>query len=792
MIKHWMILGLVMATAAGAWAVMPKQWEQKTEADFAEAELDSTVVTSYGRIELSRATDRRAELSKEQTVIHDAVARNGALYLAAGPKGWLLKADATGQNVKTVHQYEGRQVFAIASGKAGLWVAISGEKSTQLELRGDDDAVVKTIDVPETRYIWDMLIHDGTAYLATGTEGKVLAIALNDEKPAPRTLLDTEQDNVLCLGHDGQGRIYTGTDGEGLVYRLTPPAQGESDWSNYVLYDAKEPEIGALLVEADGTVFAGTADAKQAKPGRQIPPAEKQTGQPEKQPDDKKTDETKKPDEKPDEAAKPDEAVKKPDETPKAPAKPTAEQFDKLREEIKKRLAEAKKAGKLSVKAGGINGKPRVSRTGKKRPASAASADKGNAVYRIDAEGFVREMFRESVMILRLVKQNGRLLIATGNEGQLYQVELADQQSSVLVDLQVKQIPTMLALADGTLLLGTAHPAEVIHVNGGFARTGTFTSDVLDAEQISLWGKLRVLAEPRDQTSLTIETRSGNVGDPKAGSWSAWSQAQTVAPEQYGDPVYLEVQSPPARFLQYRLTLSGDGKVGPSVDAVALKYLMPNLKPRIVGIVTEYDVEQPSEKDPTPRPTTKLKIAWKADDANEDKLQYKLELRKAGDDDGPWLTLAEELKKPEYEWNTRRAENGRYILRVTADDARDNTPDQAHQARRLSAIVTVDNEAPRIANLRIAPGPQDGQASVSAALSDALSDIKEVRYSVNGGSDWQAVLPEDRIYDSTNETVSFKIPDLAPGAAVITLRVLDAQQNAAYASRAVNVPGKAD
>ena len=47
---------------------------------------------------------------------------------------------------------------------------------------------------------------------------------------------------------------------------------------------------------------------------------------------------------------------------------------------------------------------------------------KGNAVYRIDRDGFVTEVFRQEVMILSLIERNGTLLVGTGSDGEIYQV----------------------------------------------------------------------------------------------------------------------------------------------------------------------------------------------------------------------------------------------------------------------------------------------------------------------------------------------------------------------------------
>jgi hypothetical protein len=131
--------------------------------------------------------------------------------------------------------------------------------------------------------------------------------------------------------------------------------------------------------------------------------------------------------------------------------------------------------------------------------------------------------------------------------------------------------------------------------------------------------------------------------------------------------------------------------------------------------------------------------------------------------------------------------DGRYELRLTASDETDNVPDDVKTARRLSAPVVVDNTAPSIEELTIRPGPQAGQVSISAQVSDAVSVIRDVRYAVDGGKRFKAVLPTDLIYDSTSEQVSFIIPDLSPGTHVITLRAADALGNARFESATAKV-----
>jgi hypothetical protein len=261
-----------------------------------------------------------------------------------------------------------------------------------------------------------------------------------------------------------------------------------------------------------------------------------------------------------------------------------------------------------------------------------------------------------------------------------------------------------------------------------------------------------------------------------------------------GEPIYLDVTAPPARYLQYRLTLKSDGKHSPSVGRVALKFLTPNMQPRITSIKATYSEEKPGRGEDAanapPAQQTKLNIEWEAGDPNNDKMAFTLEVRRLGDG-SPFIPIAKDITAGNYEWDTRAIPDGRYILRLTASDAPDNVPGQVRTATRLSAEVVVDNTAPLLADLTINPlAKTPGSVQVSAKVGDAVSSIAQVRYSVDGAAEWQPILPVDMIYDSTSEAVSFIIPDLSPGAHVVAIRVTDALGNSQYASRAVEVTKK--
>lgn len=819
--KHIALALLTTALlATQALAVKPGVWTHQTEADFAKSDADHALITNLGEIKLARASQQTVDLEGDDSIVYDiARLRDERTFLAVGPEGKL--AQYIDGQAKTLHTYDGEQIFALAPAGNRLWVAVSGE-SSRIELRaGDDMTVRRTIELPDTRYVWDIVATSTKIYLATGIQGRVVAIDLTADEPTPVVALQTKQENVLCLDIDNQGRLYAGTDGEGLVYRITPKGKG---YSTFVLYDAPEPEIGAILVNNDGTVYAGTADAKQARPGRLEKARTETRGRPEPptsqpdipnqppKPNPNATADT--PTDKPVENATPTEPTPEPksddtsltaqSDSPQTPqptpvdTTPTPEQYDELRQAISQRLDEARDSGPITLQASPSPsrrpsgpGSQTASRASSSRRPGSAPAKAGNAIYQINPQGFVHEVFRESAMILRIARAGNSLLVTTGNEGQVFRVNPQLEEVTILADLDSQQVPAILNLGEGRILLGAANPGILTTLDNSYASSGSITSEPLDAKQISLWGKFQITARTPDGSSIQLQTRSGNLTDPEAGSWSDWSDPINVNITS-GASDYLNVSSPTARFLQYRLLLNSEGQATPTVQRISLKYLMPNLRPSITEIKTTYTAPRRRPTSPSssssssssssapsdPQPLTTLKVEWKATDLNTDKLTYTLQAKSGA---SPFITLAKDLTSTSYEWQTNTTPDGRYTLRVIASDALDNVPSQALTSTRRSDPLTVDNTAPRINKLTVNSSKK--ATKLTANITDTLTPITEIRYNIDSGKNWQIVLPKDFIYDSTNEAFSVTLTDLDPGSHVVTVRATDSQGNSRYAAR---------
>jgi len=831
----------LFVASASAWAIQPGQWVHTTEADFEPGEREHTVVTNLGDVQLARQSEKLGELPDEVGIVYDVWLVNGELWLAAGPEARLLvRRD---EEIHEIASLPSEQIFTLAVFDGKLLVAISGQTSRLAVVQ--DDELITLVELEDVRYIWDIVVDGEVIYLATGLEGKVLAVepalfdAEADENPGLSVVLEAQQPNILCLGRDAQGRLYAGTDQDGLVFRLARNDDGE--WDAFVMYDAPEPEIGALLVRADGTVFAGTADANQARPGRLEAAAGQEAGRPETpqpQPSIEVPPAEPEPgDGEPPELPVPPEAEPIEDAAPsveveadapavesegeiEAPDSPeieppvidlvrelamlqeaetampqvTAEQRDQLREAIRRRLMEARQSGTLQVQPSRPTARPAPTARPSAPPTRAQPSTPrkpGNAVYRIDAQGFVTEIFRESVMMLRIIEHDGRLLVATGNEGQLFRIDPAAQETTVVIDLEVEQLPA-LYIGEDQLLLGTANPASLLRIAPQLAPRGTYTSVVLDAAQVSLWGKLNLTARIPDGAQLLVQTRSGNVEDPQRGPWSPWSEPQTLshsANVHDQHPRELNIASPPARFLQYRLTLVRDDGASPVVDRVALAYVMPNLPPVVTSLQASYGDTPPARPGARPSPAqaaaagglpepkTELKITWEASDPNNDRLRYKLEYQPSGSSN--WLPIKDDIEQNNFDWDTRHVPDGWYTLRLTASDHLDNPADMARATVRRSAPVLVDNTPPTVEYALPRP-ERAGEVFIEVTAEDEHSIIRSARYAVNATEEWKPMLPDDLIFDSTRERMHITISNLAPGPHVVVLSVSDALGNTAY------------
>jgi hypothetical protein len=422
-------------------------------------------------------------------------------------------------------------------------------------------------------------------------------------------------------------------------------------------------------------------------------------------------------------------------------------------------------------------------------PETGQPREGGNAIYRIDKEGLVHEIFRQPVLVMSMIINNGGLLVGTGNEGQIYQINPDQEETVALAKVEAKQVMALLPVS-GRVILGLANTGGVSALTEGFASEGTYTSPVLDGQQVSRFGKMQLHGSLPSGTALKVQTRSGNISEPSDTFWSKWTEA-AAAQE------FLPVSAPSARFLQYRLTFTtSDGKKTPIVNDIDVAYQNPNLAPVIKSVKTsssaaksgENGANGPAAAIAVPvTPTHTESISWEASDPNNDELMYSLYFRKGSR--SPWILLKDKLKDASYEWDTRSASDGWYELKVVASDELANPPGAGRETSRISDPVLVDNTPPVISDLKGKGGAGDVRVEFSSV--DRTSTLASFGYTVDSSEQWQSVLPSDKIADSPDENVNFSISGLKPGVHQIAVRATDAKGNQAVATVNVTVDAPA-
>jgi hypothetical protein len=122
---------------------------------------------------------------------------------------------------------------------------------------------------------------------------------------------------------------------------------------------------------------------------------------------------------------------------------------------------------------------------------------------------------------------------------------------------------------------------------------------------------------------------------------------------------------------------------------------------------------------------------------------------------------------------------------VTASDERSNTTATKLTGSRISEQVIVDNTAPVIKKHSIDKGKKS--ITLKLLVSDDFSAIGRLNYTVDSNEKWKGTMPDDMVYDTTDEDFTIVIDKLEAGEHIIAVRIADSVGNIIYKTFEVNV-----
>lgn len=731
-------------------AVNSKITRQATGTDFLKGKAEDVVISSRGTIQLGRAAQPMVEDFNDVWSVNSIVVSGGTIYIGTSPNGGIYKY-SLGELTK-IYPLDVRRIYPVES----------SQKSAEAE-PNDPNKPAEPNKVEADKHLTNEHIFamttDVAGRLLAGISGKTCKLCRFEADRMEVIFEPNDARYIFAIAVNGSGDIYLGTGPEGKVYRLNsfgkePQVVYDSSDKNIlslacgqegfiyagcdgrglvyridpsnrtatVLYDSDQPEITALLFTAGGDLYAAATSAKIVQTQTDFAAQLPPSGRPDVQPQ---------------------QGMEK--------------TSDRTGSERKLKIANTKEVADEKA----VQRPP--------SPPKGAKPGEASYIYRISKDGFVTDIFTESAIFFSLAEQDKNVLVGTGNNAQLFTVDPASEQQAVIYEDQKASQITAVVVSGGDIYVGTANPAKLIKLGKNFAAEGTYTSDLIDAGQPATWGKLQIEADIPQGCKVSVSSRSGNVKDVNDPTFSAWTNSvELTEPVQLGCPL--------GRFCQYKLVLqSQSGLAGPIIRTVAVASTVPNLAPKVES-VTVTRVEAPAK-------TGVFKIAYKTKDDNGDKLIYKIEFRKIGRTS--WIELKDQLEADNFEWDGKTVEDDRYEVRVTASDERSNTSSTTLAGSRISDPVVIDNTGPVIKDIKLTSVVKDNvpYRVIELAVSDELSAIGQLEYTIDSNTDWIGTVPNDLVYDTTDENFTIQInakEKLSKGEHVITIKVSDAVGNTTY------------
>ena len=709
--------GLAALLSAAAWiglaAASPSFWTVSTQADFLKGDVEDLSIDSDGRVFPGPTATVLANTAAPflWTVVSGP---GGSVWAGSGNEGQVLKVSADGK-LTTFFDAPELEVHAIApTHDGGLYVGTSPDGKIY---HVSADGKSRVFFDPEDKYIWSLAVDKtGNVYAGTGDKGIIYRITPDG---TGTRFYKTNAANVVTLAMARNGDLLAGTEAPGRVFRI------DSTGKPFVLLDSPFREIHKLRLAPDGTIYAAAVNGSQGGADR---------------------------------------ATDRPSQESAPPPVPT------VSTEITTISVMDSPVGSSSPAPPG-------------RPARRAGR---GAIYRIHPDGLWDQVWDsgDDAPFDLVIEPSGSLLVGTGTEGKIFRISGDPARATLLARASARQVTALLREPSGRIIGAASNPGKVFALSPDPARKGAYESEVRDAGTVATWGVIRWRAEGNGHVELF--TRTGNTASPDE-TWSPWSKAYTQAAGE-------QISSPNARYLQWRAVLNSTGSSGPVLTSVTSAYLPRNPRPEVSSIT----VHPPGSVFQRPFSTGELEIAgfedntsdgrpaapqggqpagpapalgrrtyqkglqtfvWKAEDANDDRLQYDVLYRREAETG--WKALRRGLWDPIFVWDTTSVPDGTYFVKIAASDAPSNSPATALAGELESTNFDIDNTPPRI---EVQPPARNGaRTSITFVVSDEQSPVQRVEYSLDA-SRWRVVYPKDGIPDSRREEFEVMLEERRPRA----------------------------
>ena len=664
--------------AHDAQAVGTRSFDLSSQDDFSTgADLHGVSVDSLGHVRAGWNLGT-VPLTGASSVTSSLALADGSVLIGTGPSGKVLRV-AGGQVTEHADTKETAVVGLVTDGKVVYAGTLKGKihrlegagKSTELATIPDGDHILAMA--------WDA--KKNGMYAATGPNGRLFFVHANGTVDL---VFDSDEPQLSAVAVADDGTVYAGSTGKGLVFKIGGPGRAT------ILLDCPGDEVKAIATFKN-SLFVIANDIGDA---------------------------------------------------PEPP----------------------RRSGGASTNPPGPAASPRI-KVGK------------GALLRLEPDGRSEELLKrgDTHFVSLAVDDAGRPFAGTAAEGRVYTVD-ENHTSALLADTDERQIGAI-SLHGKTRYIVGSDPAVFHEIRGTGGADATWTSKVLDAGIRASFGRLFW----RSEGNVELSTRSGNSGSPDA-TWSDWS-APIGAPAK--------TSTPPGRFVQVRARFAKDANA--MIREIELPFVTDNVRAVITSIeakpkggtstttsasatpstTTSTTVSLPSTGGDVPTHVTGIRLTWRVDNPDSDTLRYRVQFRFDGH--SAWRDLGkieDVLSKNELDWDTSSLPEGTYRVRVEATDELSNPPDRITRHSLESGPIVVDNTPPVFRTLT-AQGRH-----LRADIVDGVGPIARVDFALDGRTEWRPLLPKDGVFDEPSEQIDVDLgPLLTPGSHLVAVRAFDRAGN---------------
>ena len=616
-------------------------------------------------------------------------------------------------------------------------------------------------------------------YAGSGPDGKVYRFGRDGQG---QVFFNPKQKYIWALSIDNQNNLFVGTGPKGIIYRVDP--QGRDT----VLYDSRETHIASLDWDINGDLLAGT------DPGGllfRISPS-----------------------------GSPFVLFDSPLREVKAL---TVDRYGNIYLAALGAPASSPQSGSSSQKTPGAlssSVKEREKKNSGESTIRISGTEPGSQlqIYRIDKTNLVERLYTSNNQVAfdLLIQNDGSLLVATGNKGQIISID-SDRFVTLLVDTPEEQV-TQLLENNGQIYAATSNLGKVFQLHSRPSSAGTYESKVLDGKMPAGWGVIRWRTTRSQDRGVKLYTRSGNTKIPDE-TWSQWSGP-------YEDPAGSYIESPTARFLQWKTEFKVESKSNrsgndsSSIESVTITYLERNMPPQVTSLtihppgtafvptptVNSGTVIAPGGPDeghtrslpraisrvgkvtvtPPPRKVYMAgarSFSWKSRDVNQDDLTYSVYYR--SEEETAWKILKKNIFETYYTMDGKSFPDGSYLVKLVASDLPNNPPQRALESELISKPFLIANSSPSVTVET--PRVEGHRVSLQFAGRTHSSTVHQAEYSVDA-QEWNILFPSDGIADSPTEQYRFSLENLKMGEHTITIRVVDSVGNITTTKTTLLIP----